>query len=230
MGGASYSTRDTWVAYLNSISTAGTATITAPAIDPLVGSNPAVKDVPLAFTADTTGNNAATKYKWDMGNGHVFDGTITSYVDNNGTPTNPADDITVSGSAASISYAYPITGLFTARLYVTAPAGGDTTNDSVQVQVGNAAPTWTASLNTATHPDQMELAALPANWTKIYVIWDDGTKENYTTAPGAAAVNIPHTYRKIAAKYVNGLYVYNTTIRIYNGTTLLGTKVVQVTL
>jgi len=232
--GGTYTGRVDWVNYLNSIGAADAADITAPVGAPAN----VVKGVATAFTANTIGHNPGDQYKWDMGNGTVCktnpDTVVGGYVctaPDDGNPATPESwTVPAPATAASISYAYPTTGLYTARLYVTAPAGGDTTNDSVQVQVGNAAPTWTASLNTATTPDQLELAALPSTWTKIYVIWDDGTKQNYTTNPGAAAVNIPHTYRKIAAKYVNGHYVYNTTIRIYNGTTLLGTKVVPVTL
>jgi len=234
-GGGTYTTRDGWVGYLNSIGAAPVATITAPAVEP-PASNPAVKGVAQAFATDTTGHNPGTKYKWDLGNGTVCTGTGTNMgyactAPDDGNPVTPESwTVPAPASAASINYAYPATGLFTAKLFVTAPAGGDTTNDSVLVQVGNAVPTWTAVLDTSFNPDRLVLAALPSNWTKIYVIWDDGTKQNYITNPGAAAVNIPHTYRKIAAKYVNGHYVYNTTIRIYNGTTLLGTKVVPVTL
>jgi hypothetical protein len=243
--GVSYTTRASWVNYLNTIATPGLAVITSPADAP-PALNPAVKNVAVTFAADITNHNPGNKYKWDMGNGSVCTGTglgatYNCTAPNDGNPLTPESwTVTAPAGTASIQYAYPGAGLFTARLYVTAPAGGEYNSDSVKVKVSpSAPPSWTAVVNmdyddldpnTNPNPDRLELGALPGTWTRIYVVWDDGTKQNYTTAPGAATVNIPHTYRKIASRFNGTNYVYNTSISLYNGVTLLGTKTVSVTI
>jgi hypothetical protein len=191
----------------------------------------------VTFAADITNHNPGNKYKWDMGNGTVCTGTglgaiYSCTAPDDGVPATPESwTVTAPGGTASIDYAYRGAGLFTARLYVTPPAGGEYTSDSVKVKVSpSAPPSWTAGVNLVPDPDQLELDGLPGTWTRIYMVWDDGTKQNYTTGPGAASVDIPHTYRKIASRFNGTNYVYNTSISLYNGATLLGTKTVSVTI
>ena len=242
--GGAYATRTAWVNYLDGIGAPGAAVIATPAVAP-PATNAAVAGTALTFTANTTGHVASsTLYKWDMGNGMVFETEkdangqpLTTHKHNNGTPTNTADDVTgLAGNASSVSYAYPVTGQFTAQLFVMNSNGGGQTSDSAIVAVGSpvATPTWTAAWSDNSTPavltdDQMQLAGLPADWTKIYVVWDDGTKTNVTTGAGSATANILHAYRLIAQRQVGGTHVFNPTIRVYNGTTLLGTRKVTVT-
>ncbi len=244
--GGSFAGRADYVAYLEGLASPGAAVITAPALAP-PALNAAVAGTDVTFTANTTGHVATTTlYKWDMGNGMVYETekdangqplTPASYKHNNGTPSNTADDVTgIVGSLATVSYAYPVTGQFTAQLFVMNSNGGGQNSDSAIVAVGSpvATPTWTATWDANGTPalltdDQMELAGLPADWTKIYVVWDDGTKTNVTTGAGSATANILHAYRLIAQRQVGGTHVFNPTIRVYNGTTLLGTRKVTVT-
>jgi PKD repeat protein len=155
-----------------------------------------LKNASTTFTASTTGNNGSTKYKWEMGNGRVYQGTATTCTDNKGTKST-ADDGPCTGTtnASSVPHVYAVNGTYKVKLTVTSSTGQSSSTDSGLVSVKNtfASTAWTATMSTpgvdkrtvtfANLPSAALADGDPAKTDKVYVDWGDGTyKAVYMTA------------------------------------------------
>jgi len=207
--GNSYNGRADWVAYLNSI-TPEAAGIGIDPVAVIADSVPAEVEVGATVTlaADASVNTQGSfTYNWIC---------------------NDTAEETLVGE--SVSKTFSKVGTWTVTLKVI-DEEGKVAQVAKQVNVVVPAPAADIEISSPLPAGSVQSVSfnnLPAEYTKLYIIWGDGTKQYEYPVGSPASVNVDHKYL-MYSKYFDGTnYNYKTLVYVYNGAVRVG--IMQATL
>jgi len=155
----------------------------------------------INLVADTTGNDANAQYLW--------------------TCTDTADEV-LEGS--TVAKTFSKVGTWTVTLKVI-NAAGELAQASAQITVAAPAPAADIAIvdpQPAGSVNTVTISNLPAEYTKLYIIWGDGTKQYEYPVGSPASVDVNHKYLMYSKYLVGGVYNYKTTVYVYNGAVRVG--------
>jgi hypothetical protein len=206
VNGTPYATRAAWLTYFNGITAAGSG----------IGINPvaafhdtittATVGTSVTFEAETPASAGFFTYVWIFG-----DGTSS----------------TVAG-IKTVAKTYTTAGTYTVTLKVTDEEGKtDLVQKTVMVSPATAVvAVGTPVVTPATLVTAMPLNTLPAH-NKVYVSWGDGTSMTIFNPHTDATIDLSHKFSRISQYLVTPAapavpyYKYTTTVKYYNGSSLV---------
>ncbi|MBN2332507.1 MAG: hypothetical protein JXO50_05300 [Deltaproteobacteria bacterium] len=205
--GNPYPGRTEWVAYLNSINPndvgigldpiADIATIDGQDPDLVLPYIEIIKGSTVTLVADDPAAAGVFRYTWTF------------------------SDSTAVGEAQSVQYTFNTTGLVTVFLTVI-DEENKLSQQSVKVNVIVPPPVTGLTYDaTAGDPNvTLHLVGLPTH-DRLYFYYGDGLRQQIYDS--ADSFDLVHTYRFKSKYLTGGNYSYNTSVRIYNGSTLVET-------